>query len=217
MACPNFPVRITERLAAQLALVQYAFDVWEPDEGNQVKRAYYFAEQAHHGQFRRSGEPYLTHVLVVADILADLRLDVDTLIAGLVHDVGAIAILNYVQKYPELAQDEVALEETIDRMRGELGSMILRKWNFPPAVVAGARDAETWLRRHDRGADFTDLLVVAQVHERLRKHQLDGLPPMDKISAIQRVLGDDATPERSLEILHEAKSQVDETRSVLRG
>jgi hypothetical protein len=40
---------------------------------------------------------------------------------------------------------------------------------------------------------------------------------MEKISAIQRVLGDDATPERSLEILHAAKSQVDEMRSVLRG
>ena len=141
----------------------------------------------------------------------------EALLIGLVHDVGAIAILNYIQKYPELAQDEAALEETIDRMRGELGSMILRKWNFPPAVVAGARDAENWLRRHDRDADFTDLLVVAQVHERLRKHQLDGLPPMDRISAIQRVLGDGATPERSLEILHEAKSQVDEMRSVLRG
>ena len=141
----------------------------------------------------------------------------EALLIGLVHDVGAIAILNYIQKFPELAQDEVALEETIDRMRGELGAMILRKWNFPPAVVAGARDAETWLRRHNREVDFTDLLIVAQAHERLRKHQLDGLPPLEKISAIQRVLGQDATPEKSLDILHAAKAQVDQMRSVLRG
>ena len=40
---------------------------------------------------------------------------------------------------------------------------------------------------------------------------------MDQITAIQRVLGEEATPEKSLEILHQAKEQVDEMRSVLRG
>ena len=141
----------------------------------------------------------------------------EALLIGLVHDVGAIAILNYVEKYPELAENEAALEQTIERMRGELGAMILREWKFTPAVIAGARDAENWLRRQSGNADFTDLLIVAQVHERLRKHQLDGLPPLEQISAIQRVLGEEATPERSLEILHDAKAQVDEMRSVLRG
>lgn len=141
----------------------------------------------------------------------------EALLIGLVHDVGAIAVLNYIGSYSDLAENEAGLEETIDRMRGELGAMILRKWAFPPAVVAGARDAENWLRQHPGKADFTDLLIVAQVHERLRKHQLDGLPELERISALNRVLGDDLTPERSLEIMHEAKTQADEMRSVLRG
>jgi len=141
----------------------------------------------------------------------------EALLIGLVHDVGAIAILNYIHKYPELAQDEAALEETITRMRGELGAMILRKWNFPTAVIAGARDAENWTRNRLGEPDYSDLLIVAQVHELLRKHKLATLPPMEKITAMKRVLGEDATPEKSLEILHEAKAQVDEMRSVLRG
>jgi HD-like signal output (HDOD) protein len=141
----------------------------------------------------------------------------EALLIGLVHDVGAIAILNYIEQYPRLGENEAELEETIARMRGELGAMILRKWRFTPAVVAGARDAENWLRQHNGKADFTDLLIVSQVHERLRKHQLEGLPPMEEISAINRVLGDDATPEKSLEILHQAKAQIDEMRSMLRG
>lgn len=141
----------------------------------------------------------------------------EALLIGLLHDVGAIAILNYIEAYPDLAGDEGELEATISRMRGELGAMILRKWMFPPAVVAGARDAENWLRQHAGPADFTDLLIVAQVHERLRKHELTGLPDLDKISALKRVLGDDATPEKSVEILHEAKIQADEMRSVLRA
>lgn len=141
----------------------------------------------------------------------------EALLIGLVHDVGAIAILNYIHKFPELAKDEAELEETIQRMRGELGAMILRKWKFTSAVIAGARDAENWLRNRIGDPDYTDLLITAQVHELLRKHRLAELPPMEKITAIQRVLGDSATPEKSLEVLHEAKAQVDEMRSVLRG
>jgi HD-like signal output (HDOD) protein len=141
----------------------------------------------------------------------------EALLIGLVHDVGAIPILNYSKKYPELTSDADALELTIARMRGELGAMILRDWHFVPAVVAGARDAETWLRSHPGEADYTDLLIVAQVHEYLRKRRLDHLPPLDQISAIGRVLGEGASPERSLEILQDAKAQIDEMRSVLRA
>ncbi|MBN7797247.1 bifunctional GTP diphosphokinase/guanosine-3',5'-bis pyrophosphate 3'-pyrophosphohydrolase [Parahaliea mediterranea] len=52
-----------------------------------VRRAYYFAEQAHHGQLRRSGEPYVTHPLAVAAILADMHMDHQSLMAAMLHDV----------------------------------------------------------------------------------------------------------------------------------
>ena len=58
-----------------------------PEQSNQVKRAYFFAEQAHHGQFRRSGEPYVTHPLAVAGILADMHMDHQSLMAAMLHDV----------------------------------------------------------------------------------------------------------------------------------
>ncbi|MFT6274194.1 MAG: guanosine-3',5'-bis(diphosphate) 3'-pyrophosphohydrolase, partial [Halioglobus sp.] len=54
---------------------------------NSVKRAYYFAEQAHFGQTRRSGEPYVTHPLAVASILADMHMDHQSLMAAMLHDV----------------------------------------------------------------------------------------------------------------------------------
>ncbi|MEW5902140.1 MAG: HD domain-containing protein, partial [Acidobacteriota bacterium] len=56
-------------------------------EINLLKKAYVFAARAHKGQTRRSGEPYLSHPLEVASMLADLRLDSTTLLAGLLHDV----------------------------------------------------------------------------------------------------------------------------------
>ncbi len=52
-----------------------------------VKKAYEFAEKAHENQMRASGEPYITHPIDVAVILAELGMDTDTIIAGLLHDV----------------------------------------------------------------------------------------------------------------------------------
>ena len=51
-----------------------------------IQDAYLFAQKAHDGQFRCSGEPYITHPVAVATILADMRLDYETIIAALLHD-----------------------------------------------------------------------------------------------------------------------------------
>ncbi|HBS82039.1 RelA/SpoT family protein [Halomonas sp. 3D7M] len=58
-----------------------------PDEIQQVKRAFYYAEQAHDGQRRRSGEPYVTHPLAGANILANMHMDHQSLMAAMLHDV----------------------------------------------------------------------------------------------------------------------------------
>ena len=57
-----------------------------PEERAKVREAYRFAEEAHRGQLRRSGEPYITHPVAVAEILAGLQMDADTVAAGLLHD-----------------------------------------------------------------------------------------------------------------------------------
>ena len=58
-----------------------------PDQVDRVREAYEHAESAHKGQKRRSGEPYITHPVAVADILADLRMDGATIAAAILHDV----------------------------------------------------------------------------------------------------------------------------------
>ena len=58
-----------------------------PAQIERVREAYEFGAERHQGQKRVSGEPYITHPVAVADILADLRLDGDTLVAAILHDV----------------------------------------------------------------------------------------------------------------------------------
>jgi GTP diphosphokinase / guanosine-3',5'-bis(diphosphate) 3'-diphosphatase len=59
----------------------------EPDQVKEVYRAYLFGAEAHEGQHRLSGEPYIYHPLAVARILAEMRMDYNTIIAALLHDV----------------------------------------------------------------------------------------------------------------------------------
>ena len=59
----------------------------DPKEVDRIERAYQFSEKCHLGQMRQSGDPYITHPLAVANILADMRMDHESLMAALLHDV----------------------------------------------------------------------------------------------------------------------------------
>ncbi len=85
-------------------------------EVNQLKKAYVFAARAHKGQTRRSGEPYLSHPLEVANMLADLRLDDTTLIAGLLHDVLEDTDVTSADLRDNFGQEVADLVEGVTKM-----------------------------------------------------------------------------------------------------
>ena len=66
-----------------------------------LRRAYYFAKEAHEGQTRRSGEPYITHPLAVAHVLTMMHMDNECIMAGLLHDVI---------EDTDVSRDELAVE-----------------------------------------------------------------------------------------------------------
>ncbi len=80
----------------------------KPNEADLIAAAYQRAENAHAGQRRKSGEPYFTHCVAVASILAEMKLDADTIAAGLLHDV--------------VEDSDVSLAE----LQGEFGSTIAK-------------------------------------------------------------------------------------------
>ncbi len=75
-----------------------------------IQKAYVFAAAKHSGQVRLSGEPYLSHPLEVANILADLRLDAATITAGLLHDI--------------IEDTDVTLEELKEKFGSEVAKLV---------------------------------------------------------------------------------------------
>jgi len=73
-------------LALRLLLDKLSYYL-EVKEVRRVERAYVFAEKCHEGQLRQSGDPYITHPLAVAHILADMHIDHESLMAAMLHDV----------------------------------------------------------------------------------------------------------------------------------
>jgi GTP diphosphokinase / guanosine-3',5'-bis(diphosphate) 3'-diphosphatase len=85
-------------------------------ETNQLRKAYIFAASAHKGQSRRSGEPYLSHPLEVANLLADLKLGPTTLAAGLLHDVLEDTAVTLPQLQKAFGQEVAALVEGVTKI-----------------------------------------------------------------------------------------------------
>ncbi|NUT35865.1 MAG: bifunctional (p)ppGpp synthetase/guanosine-3',5'-bis(diphosphate) 3'-pyrophosphohydrolase [Hamadaea sp.] len=85
-ATPDRLGRASPSISPMAALVRAHRQVHPGADTTVVRKAYVTAKRSHEGQFRKSGEPYVTHPLAVAQILADLGMDTTTLVAALLHD-----------------------------------------------------------------------------------------------------------------------------------
>ncbi|MFC0669704.1 bifunctional GTP diphosphokinase/guanosine-3',5'-bis pyrophosphate 3'-pyrophosphohydrolase [Azotobacter chroococcum] len=113
-----------------------------PDQVNLVRRAYYYAEQAHDGQRRRSGEPYVTHPLAVANILADMHMDHQSLMAAMLHDViedTGIPKEALVEQFGETVAELVDGVSKLTQMKFE-NKAEAQAENFQKMAMAMARD-----------------------------------------------------------------------------
>jgi GTP pyrophosphokinase len=80
------PLAAANAAAASFAALESKLDYLAPDDVELVRRSYRFADTAHLGQLRQSGEPYITHPIAVAAQCAEWKLDAHALMAALLHD-----------------------------------------------------------------------------------------------------------------------------------
>ena len=86
------------------------------DDISMIEKAYRTAAEAHKDQFRKSGEPYIVHPLNVAIILADLELDKETIIAGILHDVVEDTVMTEEDLKREFGDDVALLVDGVTKL-----------------------------------------------------------------------------------------------------
>ena len=112
------------------------------EQVNLVRRAYYYAEQAHDGQTRRSGDPYIIHPLEVASILADMHMDHQSLMAAMLHDViedTGIEKQDIAGQFGDVVADLVDGVSKLTHMNFE-NKTLAQAENFQKMALAMARD-----------------------------------------------------------------------------
>lgn len=97
-------------------LVQRVHKYHPSADTSMIEKAYGVASEAHKDQFRKSGEPYIIHPLNVAIILADLELDKETIVAGLLHDVVEDTVMTEEDLRREFGEDVALLVDGVTKL-----------------------------------------------------------------------------------------------------
>ena len=137
----------------------------KPDDAAQVESAYHFSAEAHRGQYRTSGEPYVSHPLAVAGTLAGWRLDAQALTAALLHDVmedTAITKVQLAEHFGKTAAELVDGVSKLDRIEHQSYEEAQAE-NFRKMLLAMARDVR---------------VILIKLADRLHNMRtLDAVPP----------------------------------------
>lgn len=159
-------------------LLENAKPYYSEEQIAQLEKAIDFAAKAHEGQKRKSGDPYITHCLSVADILIDWGMDIDSVIAGVLHDT--------------VEDTEVALED-IEQQFGKSIAFLVDGVTKVGQARSGMRDIHSYLpQTHDNlsklliavGQDIR--VVIIKLADRLHNLQTLKYMPKDKQVKIAR-------------------------------
>lgn len=153
-------------------------------------------------------------VAAVCRLLASSQNSLDpeqALLAGLIHNIGALPILRLAEDDEELFDDPEALQEITLEIQSKVGKVILEFWNFPDTFIDVVKHWDEFDRQHQGKADYTDLVQVAILQS---GHTRFAHTPDDwsEIPAFQK-LGLDAAVNYTE--LADNKASIEETRQTL--
>ncbi|WP_455366497.1 HDOD domain-containing protein [Kaarinaea lacus] len=142
------------------------------------------------------------------------------LLLGLLHDIGMLPIYYYADRYPELLDKEQSLDELVKLLHGDLGALIFASWKFPEQFVKVSNDADNWYYESHQKHDYSDLIMMAQLHSFIGKGEEkrllaipdEHLPTIVELPAYQKLGLAELTPENSMWLLEAAKAKLVELK-----
>ena len=169
-------------LSEARALLQQASGYLRPEDVSQLESAFRFSSEAHDGQFRKSGEPYVSHPVAVASILTQWHLDSQALTAALLHDVmedTEVTKSEIAERFGRMVAELVDGVSKLDRIEFESQEHAQAE-NFRKMVLAMARDVRVILiKLADRLHNMRTLdAMAAGKRARIARETLDIYAPI---------------------------------------
>lgn len=143
----------------------------------------------------------------------------EAMLAALLNDIGAIAIVNYLEYNPIWLEQGADIEDLVIELRADAGVEILRHWHFPESFMTAIREAEHWSRQHSGSVDMADVVQVSKLYAMMHNRQYirgsNKLPPLAGVESLQKLQLGDMTPELTIAIVAEAREQIDAAKKML--
>jgi HD-like signal output (HDOD) protein len=129
-------------------------------------------------------------------------------LAGLVHDIGEVAILQYAQQYEELRDNPEKLLEVVKTMRPQITGMLLEQWKFGPEFVTVGEGCEDWFRNPTDQPDLCDLVLIAQYHAMIGTPKQRSLPPIAALPAFAKLGMGNLAIEQIIEFMKTSRDKI---------
>ena len=168
------------------------------DDISLIEKAYKVAYEAHKTQVRKSGEPYIIHPLCVAIILADLELDKETIVAGLLHDVVEDTILTAEEIRREFGPDVELLVDGVTKLQqlqlsrgegGDVDKLEMQAENLRKMFLAMAKDIRViMIKLADRLHNMRTLKhMPPEKQQRIARETMDIYAPIAQRLGISKI------------------------------
>ncbi len=129
-------------------------------------------------------------------------------LAGLIHDLGEIAILQYAQQNDELRDNPNLLLHAVESLRPQITGMLLNQWNFGPEFVTVGEECEDWFRNPADEPDLCDLVLIAQYHALIGTPEVRKLPPVPTLPAFAKLGMADLDVKQIIEFLNRSRAEI---------
>jgi len=186
-----------------------------------IEKAYRIAADAHQGQLRKSGEPYIIHPLCVAIILADLELDKETIVAGILHDAVEDTVMTTEEIVQEFSEEVALLVDGVTKL-GQLSyskdKIEIQAENLRKMFLAMAKDIRVILiKLADRLHNMRTLQYMRPEKQKEKAREtMDIYAPIAQrlgISKVKNELDDLSLKYLEPEVYYDLKEQISDTRS----
>ncbi len=204
-SCPEALTRLGLK-AAQHLITSFALKAVFKARTRTIQK--YMQELWHHSSY----------VAAICAVLAHKTAGFDpdrAMLAGLVHDIGAVPVLTFADGHMDLIGQPQDLTHAIVKLRGPIGAAIMRKWHFPEDFEAVVHEAEDWFRDQAAEPDYVDLVLVSQLHSFIGTPKIHNSPRIDQIPAYRKLLAGRLDADTSLNILEMAKEEIWQIQNML--